>query len=98
MTALGKELLQSATEALAIAKGEARPTKTYSFTTPDAAAIRKRLGLSQAAFAKRYGLSPATLRDWEQGRRAPDAPARALLRVIEYAPETVERALAETSN
>lgn len=95
MTAFGKELLQSAAEALSIAKGEAAPAQAYSFPAPDAAAIRKRLGLSQAAFARRYGLSPSTLRDWEQGRRAPDAPARALLRVIEYAPETVERALAE---
>lgn len=61
---------------------------------PDVKAIRKRLGLSQAAFAGRFGLSLRTLQQWEQGRAVPDRPARILLRVIERAPETVERALA----
>ena len=93
MTAFAKELLESANEALAIARGLAPPAKTFSFAGPDIAMIRKRLGLSQDKFAKRFGLSAATVRDWEQGRRQPDAPARVLLRVIDYAPETVERAV-----
>ncbi len=57
------------------------------------AAIRKRLNLSQDRFARRFGLSPATVRDWEQKRRRPDRIATALLRVIDHAPETVARAL-----
>ena len=93
MSAFGRDLVQSAKEALSIARGEAKPTKSYNFAVPDIAAIRKRLGLSQDKFAKRFGLSAATVRDWEQGRRQPDAPARVLLQVIDYAPETVERAV-----
>ena len=44
-------------------------------------------------FAQRFNLLPASVRDWEQGRRAPDAAARNFLRLIDYAPETVARAL-----
>jgi putative transcriptional regulator len=57
------------------------------------AATRRRLGLSQAEFAAWFGISPGTLRNWEQGRRVPDGPARVLLRVIEREPEAVRRAL-----
>jgi putative transcriptional regulator len=53
----------------------------------DVAAIRTRLGLSQAQFARRFGVSVGTVRGWEQGRRVPDGPARALLRVIAAEPE-----------
>jgi putative transcriptional regulator len=96
MTKFGQELLESAHEAVAIARDEMKPARAFSVTGPDVAAIRKKLGLSQDKFAKRFGLSAATVRDWEQGRRQPDAPARNLLRVIDYAPETVERALIST--
>ena len=55
--------------------------------------VRKRLGLSQAAFAARFHVPVGTLRDWEQNRRQPDAPALAYLRVIAREPEMVARAL-----
>jgi putative transcriptional regulator len=55
--------------------------------------IRKRLGLSQAQFAARFHVPVGTLRDWEQNRRQPDAPAMAYLRVIAREPEMVTRAL-----
>jgi putative transcriptional regulator len=93
MTKIGRELVESAAEALAIAKGEAQPARAFVPERVDVAAIRRGLGLSQDKFARRFGLYASTVRDWEQGRRQPDAPARALLAVIEYAPETVERAL-----
>jgi putative transcriptional regulator len=51
-------------------------------------------GLSQNAFAKRFHINAARLRDWEQGRTAPDSAALAYLRVIEREQEVVERALA----
>jgi putative transcriptional regulator len=59
----------------------------------DVAAIRRKLNLSQGVFAAFFGIALPTLRDWEQGRRRPDATARAYLRVIARAPETVRRAL-----
>ena len=61
---------------------------------PDAKAIRKATGLSQTAFAWRYGFDVSALRDWEQGRRTPDRSARVLLAIIKYEPKAVERALA----
>ena len=54
---------------------------------PDAAAIRRRAGLSQTEFAAALDVPVATLRNWEQGRRAPRGPARQLLRVAAVAPE-----------
>ena len=93
MTKLGEDLIQSAKEALAIAKGEMAPARLVEPEDVDVAAIRKRLGLSQARFAARFGLSPATVRDWEQHRRRPDRTARTLLTVIEKNPEAVMKAL-----
>ena len=61
---------------------------------PDVAGIRERLGLTQDEFAQAFNIPIGTLRDWEQRRKRPDAPARALLRVIEREPEAVRRALA----
>ena len=94
MTTFGQRLIQSAREARAIARGEMEPARIFAPPDIDVAAIRKRLGLSQAKFAERFGLSPATIRDWEQGRRRPDRTARILLTVIERDPEAVVRALA----
>ena len=62
---------------------------------PDVRAIRRKLRLSQAQFAKRFGFSVRTIQEWEQGRALPDRPARILLRVIEKSPKTVARAVAE---
>jgi putative transcriptional regulator len=56
--------------------------------------VREKLGLSQIEFARRFRLSAASIRDWEQGRRRPDPAARVLLCVIECEPEAVDRALA----
>jgi putative transcriptional regulator len=57
-------------------------------------ALRRRLDLSQAAFARQFGFSVRTVKQWEQGRAVPDRPARIRLRVIEFAPQAVVRALA----
>ena len=59
----------------------------------DIKSIRKKLGLTQAAFAGRFGFNLASLRDWEQGRFVPDAATRAYLKVIAREPEAVARAL-----
>lgn len=54
---------------------------------------RKATGLTQQAFAERYGFPLATFQDWEQGRRVPDAGSRAYLRVIAQIPDAVAKAL-----
>ncbi|MDR1970963.1 MAG: helix-turn-helix domain-containing protein [Treponema sp.] len=82
-------------EAIAISRGEL-PESTYKVHIPetvDVKAIRQRMGLSQPAFANRFGLSLYTLRNWEQGKRQPDPAARAYLKVIEKAPDFVSRVL-----
>jgi putative transcriptional regulator len=65
-----------------------------SSPTVDARAIRLVTGLSQAKFAELLGIELATLRNWEQGRRQPTGPARALLRAIHNNPVEVIKALA----
>jgi len=62
--------------------------------TPRVAIIRRALKLSQEEFSARFHIPIGTLRDWEQGRKEPDAAARAYLRVIAREPETVRKALA----
>ena len=61
----------------------------------DVAAIRAKTGLSQERFARAFHISPHTLRNWEQHRRVPDGPARALLLAIDRAPAAVMKALRE---
>jgi putative transcriptional regulator len=56
--------------------------------------LRRRARLTQLEFASRLGVPVETIRNWEQGKRMPRGPARALLAVIQHAPETVFAALA----
>lgn len=65
--------------------------------TIDVKAIRAATRKTQAAFADAYRLPVGTVRDWEQGRRQPDAPARVLLSMIAAEPETVERIMAKAA-
>ena len=60
-------------------------------------ALRQRLGMTQFEFAEAFRLPISTLRDWEQLRTTPDAPARALLQAIEREPETMRRLLSEAA-
>ncbi len=82
-------------DAIAYSSGDtSRGTKhVVEVPSVDVAAARKKLGLSQDKFASAFGVSPGTVRNWEQGRRHPDGPARVLLRVIDKEPEAVLRAL-----
>ena len=59
----------------------------------DVQAIRKKTGLTQAAFASRIGVPLATLRNWEQGHRSPTGPARVLLALLDRNPRIVEETL-----
>jgi putative transcriptional regulator len=99
MSRFAKELIESAEEAVAIASGKRKPARVYNFREDriDVAAIRKKVGASQAKFAKEFGLAAGTVRDWEQKRRAPDRLASAYLRVIAHAPDVVRSALTMAS-
>lgn len=92
---LADELIASMREGVDILKGRTIPSRLYPAPAKvDVRAIRAGLGLSQTAFARRFGFSPATLREWEQGRRQPEAAARVLLLVIASRPEVVDEVLA----
>lgn len=65
--------------------------------TVDVREVRRKLGLSQAAFAAKFRFRPATLRNWEQGRTRPDGPARFLLALIAQQPEAGEDSLRRSS-
>ena len=60
---------------------------------PDVRAIRARTGLSQDAFARSIGVAPSTLRNWEQGRRRPQGPARVLLALLDQQPGIIQERL-----
>jgi putative transcriptional regulator len=64
-------------------------------TAPAVRDLRRRARLTQLEFASRLGVPVETIRNWEQGKRLPRGPARALLAVIAHAPETVFSALAK---
>jgi len=55
--------------------------------------VRRRLGLTQQEFARRIDVPHETIRNWEQGKRGPTGAARALLRILDEAPETALRVL-----
>lgn len=81
----------------AIAYVEGDESKARVAKPIDAKAVRVATKKTQAEFAQTYHLPIGTVRDWEQKRRYPDAPARAFLAMIEAEPETVERLMAKVS-
>ena len=83
------ELLTSIEQAGAILKGEKRASRSFRIDRPDVLKIRRHLGLTQAQFAELLGISLATLRNWEQGRRRPEGAARVLLCVAAKYPRAV---------
>jgi putative transcriptional regulator len=86
--------------AAAMADPDARPITEQDIATgrvrlvPRVRTLRRALRLSQQEFARAYRIPVGTLRDWEQGRKEPDAAAKAYLHVIACEPETVRKALA----
>ena len=88
-----KELVNSAKEAVAISKGEEKPSRVFEYSPLNVKQIRESAGKSQQDFAHMIGVSTGTLRNWEQGRRFPDGAARALLKVVAADPAYVEKVL-----
>ena len=83
--------------AAAMADPDARPMTEAEWArmkpVPRVSIIRRAFRLSQEEFAAQFHIPVGTLRDWEQGRKEPDAAAKAYLRVIASEPETVRKAL-----
>src|SRR5436853_1522333 len=94
---LFEELVASIKEAGRIHRGEVQPSRSFVFEPEDVRKIREKLHKSQSEFAQMIGVSVATLQNWEQGRRQPEGPARALLVVAAKAPNVVAKALAEAA-
>jgi len=86
-------LVESIRQAGEIKRGERQPSRVFEFSPLDVKAIRARLDQSQSEFARMIGVSVGTLQNWEQGRRKPEGPARALLQVALRDPEAVRQAL-----
>lgn len=86
---LFNELVDSIRESGAIRRGRASPSRAFVADGPNIKRIRTNYRLSQGQFAAMLGISLATLRNWEQGRRTPQGPARVLLQVAASHPDAV---------
>ncbi len=86
---LFEELVASIREAGAIHRGEKKPSRVFKVEKPDIKAIRGAMGMTQMQFAALLGISVNTLRNWEQGRREPEGPARVLLLVAAHRPDAI---------
>jgi putative transcriptional regulator len=94
MNKFSKELIEGLIEACEHAEGKRSEVRVHVVEVPDVRAIRRQLRMSQQEFARVYRIPPATLKNWEQGRRQPDAPAAAYLQVIAKRPREAREALA----
>ncbi|PHS39838.1 MAG: transcriptional regulator [Sulfurovum sp.] len=83
------KLLESTKEAKEILAKKTSPSRTFYIEEPNAKKIRSKFHLTQNEFAKMLNISVATLRNWEQGRRRPEGPARVLLNVANRNPEVL---------
>jgi len=95
MSKVADSIRRGLEEAIVFAEGAA-DENAYGVHIPaeiDVKSIRTALGMTQQEFAGRFGFSINTLRHWEQGKRQPEGPARAYLRVIQRQPKVVQKAL-----
>lgn len=90
-----EKLLESVHQAGDIAAGRRRASRVFKVASTDIKSLRTQTRLSQPDFAALLGVEVSTLRNWEQGRREPTGPAKALLRAIRNDPKNVLRALAD---
>jgi putative transcriptional regulator len=84
---IGLEILEGLNEISNFKQGKVQLKTTELSEPSEPKIIRSKLNLSQSAFAGLLGVSMRTLQDWEQGRRNPQGPAIALLRIAEQHPE-----------
>ncbi len=86
---LFNELLASTKEAKKILAKKTAPSRTFYIDEPNAKEIRLKFDLTQDEFANLLNISVATLRNWEQGRRRPEGPARVLLNIANSYPHVL---------
>jgi putative transcriptional regulator len=86
-------LVESIKEASQIKKGKKKAKRVFEMNPPEIKSIREALSVSQREFALMIGVSVRTLQNWEQGRREPEGPAKALLKVASRNPQAVMDAL-----
>lgn len=87
------ELLESVKQAGDLRKGKRKPSRHSVIEEPDVSTIRKKYGMSQQEFSSLLGISVGTLRNWEQGRRKPQGPAKVLLKIAEKRPKAIMESL-----
>ncbi len=88
-----EKLIASIKEAGEIKSGRMAPSRVYEIKPPEIKNVREELNVSQSEFALMIGVSIRTLQNWEQGRRKPEGPAKALLRIASKNPRAVLDAL-----
>jgi putative transcriptional regulator len=88
-----EKLIASIKEAGEIKAGRKAPSRVYEIEPPEIKTVRDNLHVSQQEFALMIGVSVRTLQNWEQGRRKPEGPAKALLRIASKNPRAVLDAL-----
>jgi putative transcriptional regulator len=93
MNKFSKDLIKSMGEACTHAEGKRNDLRVHVVEVPDVRAIRRKLRMSQSEFAERFRIPLSTLKNWEQGRRQPDAPAAAYLHAIARRPREISEAL-----
>lgn len=93
-TSFGADLIEDMKLVLAHRRGKVKLEQVWPRPI-DVKAIRRQVRMSQAEFARVYGISKRALQEWEQGGRQPDSAARAYLTVIAKEPTVVRRALAD---
>lgn len=88
-----EDLLANMKEMDGIVRGEKSPSREFHVDADSVRAVRMATGLSQAQFARLIEVQIGTLRNWEQGRRRPTGPARALIKALKAKPKAVVEAL-----
>ena len=87
------ELMESMQQAVAISKGEMKPSTVFVYSPLNVKEVREKTNKNQEEFANMIGVKVGTLRNWEQGRRKPAGAALALLKIVAANPQYVEQVL-----
>jgi len=96
MSEPGSKIIRGLEDALEYAEGKKKGYREHRVVVPenvDVRSVRRKLHMTQKEFARSFGFSVYSIRNWEQGKRRPEGPARVLLTIIDREPEAVERAL-----